>query len=240
MPFPLAHPAAVLPLRRYCPRYFSFPALVIGSLIPDVGYFFNAGNFSHRFLAGSFGFGLPVGLLCVLVFYGGRWPVVGILPASYRRVLLPLCRRPAGNPFLIVISLLIGVWTHLLLDSITHPDDWLVKYLPILLSPILTVGQHRLMVCEIFYAGFTFAGVTWLAVCYLNWLEKAACSPISTPRGMKWGCTFLLTGTILFIALAKRGTPQLIGIVPAGIIAVLLVLGFLLATGWLFRPRNLE
>jgi hypothetical protein len=131
MPFPLAHPAAVLPLRRYCPRYFNFPALVIGSLCPDVGYFFDCGNFSHRFLAGSVGFCLPVGLLCVLVFYGVRWPVVGILPAGYRRSLLPFCQRPAGNPFLIVLSLLIGVWTHLLLDSITHPDDWLVKYLPV-------------------------------------------------------------------------------------------------------------
>ena len=58
----------------------------------------NAGNSSHRFLAGSFGFCLPAGLLCVLAFYGVRWPLVGVLPASYRQVLLPLCqRRPAGH-----------------------------------------------------------------------------------------------------------------------------------------------
>jgi hypothetical protein len=234
MPFPLAHPAAVLPLRRYCPRYFSFPALVIGSLSPDVGYFFNAGNFSHRFLAGSFAFSLPVGLVLVLVFYCGRLPVVGILPASYRRVLLPLCQQPAGNPFLIAISLLIGAWTHLLLDSITHPDGWLVKYLPVLLTPVLSVGQHRFMVCEILYAGCTFAGVAWLAFCYLRWLEKAAGPSASTTRGMKWGCAFLLASSILFVALASRGPLQLIGIVPAGVLAVLLVLGFLLITGWLF------
>ena len=180
MPFPLAHPAAVLPLRRCCPRYFSLPALVIGSLSPDVGYFCDAGNFSHRLLAGSFGFCLPVGLVCVLVFYGGRWPVVGILPASYRRVFVPLCQRPAGNPFQIVISLLIGAWTHLLLDSITHPDGWLARRLPVLLAPVLLVGQHRFMACDILYAGFTFAGVAWLAYCYLRWLEKAAGSSVST------------------------------------------------------------
>jgi len=59
MPFPVAHPAAVLPLRRYCPRYLSFPALVVGSLSPDLGYLFghlHADWFSHRFWAGSFGF----------------------------------------------------------------------------------------------------------------------------------------------------------------------------------------
>ena len=240
MPFPLAHPAAVLPLRRCCPRYFSLPALVIGSLSPDVGYFCDAGNFSHRLLAGSFGFCLPVGLVCVLVFYGGRWPVVGILPAGYRRVFVPLCQRPAGNPFQIVISLLIGAWTHLLLDSITHPDGWLARRLPVLLAPVLPVGQHRFMACDILYAGFTFTGVAWLAYCYLRWLEKAAGSSVSTSRGMKWGWAFLLAGSILFIGLASRGPAQLIGIIPAGILAVLLVLGFLLATGWLFRPRGLE
>ena len=127
---------------------------------------------------------------------------------------------------------------HLLLDSFTHPDEWLVKYLPILLSPILTVGRHSLMVCEILYAGFTFAGVAWLAYCYLGWLEKTVGPSTSARRGMKWGCAIFLAAATLFIALAKRDTPQLIGIVPAGIIAVLLVLGFLLATGWLFRPRR--
>jgi len=241
MPFPLAHPAAILPLRRCCPGYFNFPALVIGSLSPDVGYIFNAGNFSHRFLAGSFGFCLPVGLLCVLVFYGGRWPVVGILPASYRRVLLPLCQRPAGNPFLIVISLLVGTWTHLLLDSITHSDSWLVKYVPVLLTPVLSVGQQRFMVCEVLYAGCTFAGVAWLAFCYLRWLEKAVCASISTTRGMKWGCAILLASLILFVAVGFRRPHQLIGIIPAGILAVLLTLGFLLITGWLFnQTRRLE
>jgi hypothetical protein len=238
MPFPLAHPAAVLPLRRCCPRYFSFPALVIGSLCPDAGYFLNAGKFSHRFLAGSFGFCLPVGLVLVLVFYGVRWPVIGILPASYRRLLFPLCQRPAGNPFLIVISLLIGVWTHLLLDSITHPDDWLVKLLPVLLSPVLTVGQHRFMVSEIFYVGFTFAGVTWLAYCYLHWLEKAAGRSVSIPVGMKWGWAFLLASSILFIGLACRGPGQLIGIIPGGTLAVLLMIGFLLVTGWIFSQTK--
>src|SRR6185503_14629770 len=101
MPFPLAHPAAVLPLRRFCPRYLSFPALIIGSLSPDLGYLsgsFRLDVFSHRFLAGSFGFCLPAGLLLLLAFYLVRSRVVGILPARYRPVLSPLCQRPIGSP----------------------------------------------------------------------------------------------------------------------------------------------
>ena len=146
MPFPLAHPAAILPLRRYCQRYLSFPALIIGSLSPDVGYFsghFRLGEFSHRLLPGSFGFCLPVGLLLVLVFYLVRSPVVSILPARYRPAFLPLCQRPVGSPFVIVVSLLIGAWTHLLLDSITHPDGWLVEHLPVLLVIGFLVATGR-------------------------------------------------------------------------------------------------
>jgi hypothetical protein len=243
MPFPLAHPAAVLLLRRYCPRYLSFPALVIGSLSPDVGYFsgrFRLGEFSHRLLPGSFGFCLPVGLVLVLVFYIARLPVVGILPSSYRRAFRPLCQRPVASPFVIVVSVLIGAWTHLFLDSITHPDGWLVKPLPVLQAPVLPVGQHRLLVCEVLYAGCTFAGVAWLAFCYLRWLEKAAGSPVPTTRGMKWGCALLLASSILFIALASRNPHPLMGIVPAGIIAVLLVIVFLLVTGRSFgQTRSL-
>ena len=70
MPFTLAHPAAVLPLRRFCPRFLNFPALVVGSVGPDAGYAFGwlgADQVSHRFL-GSFVFCLPVGLVLVGLF----------------------------------------------------------------------------------------------------------------------------------------------------------------------------
>lgn len=100
MPFPIAHPAAVMPLRRYCPRWLSLPALIIGSVSPDAGYLFGekgAGGFSHGFL-GSFGFCLPAGLLMVALFYSLRAPLAGILPAPYQRALLPLCKRPPGSP----------------------------------------------------------------------------------------------------------------------------------------------
>src|SRR5438876_728351 len=97
MPFPIAHPAAVLPLRRYCTRWLSFPALVIGSVVPDVGYLLGEDwiNFSHQ-LSGSVPFDLPLGILILAVFYRFRTVVAGMLSAPYQRLLLPLCRRPKG------------------------------------------------------------------------------------------------------------------------------------------------
>jgi len=96
MPFTLAHPAAVLPFRRFCPRHFNFPALVIGSITPDIGYLFgrwNVDEFSHS-LPGSLGFGLPVGIVLMILFYSLRLPVIGILPKRQRQIFSPCASAP--------------------------------------------------------------------------------------------------------------------------------------------------
>ncbi len=242
MPFPLAHPAAVLPLRRYCPQHLDFPALIIGSLSPDFGYAFGSLHvdyYSHQFLVGSFGFCLPVGLQLVLLFYITRRPLARLLPGRYRRACLPLCQRPVGAPLAIVLSLLLGSWTHLLLDGLTHPEFWLVQYFPALLTPILPMGQPRVLVCDVCYAGCTFAGVLWLAVGFLHWWEEAAGPSRFTARGWRWGSSILLAAAILKLSLASRGEQHWLGIVPAGIMALGLLVGFLLVTGGLFsQTRN--
>ena len=234
MPFPLAHPAAVLPLRRYCPQYLNFPALVIGSLSPDLGYAFghlHVDWFSHRFFAGTFGFCLPAGLLVLFGFYLVRRPVVGILPAPFRQTLWPLCQRPVGSPFGIVVSLVLGAWTHILLDDISHPDGWEMGHLPLLQSYVLPVGSHRFRICDLLYAGCTFGGVAWLAFCYMHWLEGAAGCPGQIGRGLKWIYAFVLGNSILLVATANRGINHSLGLTGMAIITVLLLIGFVLGTG---------
>jgi hypothetical protein len=233
MPFPLAHPAAVLPLRCFCPRYLSFPALIIGSLTPDLGYMpglRRLADFSHRFFAGSFGFCLPVGLLLLLGFHLVRARAVGILPARYRQVLSPLCQRPIGSPLVIVISLLLGAWTHLFLDAITHPDEWMVQHLPVLRDFAPAVGRYRFRICEILYAGCTFGGVAWVALCYLRWLERAARPSVVRAPGVQWVWALLLAGALLLVAESSRGSHRSLGIYSAGIISLLLVIAFLWGT----------
>jgi len=173
MPFTLAHPAAVLPLRRYCPRFLNYPALIIGSLVPDIGYCFprlNLDEFSHRFV-GSIEFCLPVGVLMLVLFYGLRARTVGILPERHRRVFLPLCQRQVGSLLLAVVSLLIGIWTHLLLDALTHKGGWLVAHMSMLQSPIVTVGGHTVRVHHLLWYACSFLGVAWLCLAYERWWQ---------------------------------------------------------------------
>jgi hypothetical protein len=175
MPFTLAHPAAVLPLRRYCPRWLSFPALVIGSVTPDAGYLLGemrGGSMSHGLL-GSIGFCLPVGILMLVLLFWLRTPLTRILPTPYQRVLLPLCQRPPGSPWAIVISLLIGAWTHLLWDSFTHTDGWFVQRLPVLWSQVALVAGRRVRVCHLLWYGCSFAGVVWLFAAFEKWKQAS-------------------------------------------------------------------
>ena len=75
MPFPLAHPAAVLPFRRYCPHWLNFTALLVGSVSPDLGYLFGplkVDVLSHT-LAGSVLFCLPAGYALWWALSGPLW-----------------------------------------------------------------------------------------------------------------------------------------------------------------------
>ncbi len=236
MPFPTAHPAAVLPLRRQCPRWFNFPALVIGSVVPDIGYCFGrlqVGKFSHRFI-GSFGFDLPVGLVLVLLFYLLRRPVVQRLPARHRQIFAPLCRQPAGSRLIIAGSLLVGAWTHLFLDSLTHPDGWLAGHLPGLQAVVLA-GDCPTRVCDLLYAACTFAGVIYVAVVYLNWLKRAAQAPGWIFPGFKWVATLALAIPTLLFSFANHEDPPRLNLAAIGVLTVLLVVAFLTGTVWALR-----
>ena len=145
MPFTLAHPAAILPFRRFCPRFLSFPALLVGSVIPDAGYWsgpLELGSFSHSF-AGGFLFDLPAGLLMLAAIYLLRSPMERRLAPAYRELFEALWRRPLGSPVIVLFSLLVGIWTHLLWDSFTHNHGWLVERVPALQTTLFQLAQWR-------------------------------------------------------------------------------------------------
>jgi hypothetical protein len=238
MPFPLAHPAAVLPLRRLCPRWFNFPGLVIGSLCPDMGYCFDQfhlSKFSHRFWAGGLGFCLPAGSLLLLLFYQLRGPVVRALPARFRRMVAPQCWRPAGPLLVMVISLLVGAWSHIILDSLTHGDGWLVKHLA-LLRAVVKAGPVQLRVCDGLYDLTTLIGVAWLALAYQHWLEEAAGSRIRIGSGFKWVASLLLAAIALLLSFANHNVSAL-GLVGIAVPTAGLVLLFAAAANWALREK---
>jgi hypothetical protein len=206
MPFPLAHPAAVLPLRRYCPQRLNFPALVIGSLTPDASYCLGekaGGAFGHSLL-GSVVFCLPVGLVLLALFYGLRTPLARMLPAPYPQALLPLCRRPVGPFWVVVISLLIGAWTHLLWDSFTHTNGWCVQHLPVLRSAVISVDGRTARVCHLLWYGCSFAGVIWLFLAFEKWKQASVSGGAGAPGKAVLRDAVLVAVLVLPIELAHH------------------------------------
>jgi hypothetical protein len=175
MPFTLAHPAAILPLRRFCPRYLSFTGLVVGSVVPDASYCFgplHVDVFAHRFV-GIFGFALPAGMAMLLVFYLLRQGAVEWLPENQRRIFEPLCRKPPPPIWVLAVSVVIGAFTHIVWDSFTHQHGWLVERLPALQMPLLTFANHRMLVCHFLWYFCSFVGVAWVCFAYEQWRQGA-------------------------------------------------------------------
>lgn len=185
MPFTLAHPAAVLPLKRFCPRHLSFGGLVVGSIVPDTAYLFEnfkLDTFSHTFV-GSLGYGLPVGLLMAWLFYGLRRKAVEWLPKTRQSLLMPMCLHPAPPLIFLAISILLGAWTHLLWDSFTHKNGWLVQQVPLLQIQVLQLGRHQLFLCQALGYASSFAGVAWLFLAYEKWLQTV--DPETSPASFQ-------------------------------------------------------
>ena len=242
MPFPLAHPAAVLPLRRLCPRQLNFPALVIGSLVPDLGYVLltpqfghtlahpNPENYTHQFWPGSLLLCLPASLVVYAAFHFVRRPVLSLLPTRYRQTLRPRSENPALSLFRLMVSLLLGTWTHLLLDSMTHEDGWLVQHLAFLRSSWPGLSGHRMETYDGLYYASTFAGVAWLAWTYLIWLGKSAGPARAKTRAAKGLWTVLPATAVLITAAAGRGPRQSLSMISVGVISFLIITGFLTAS----------
>src|SRR4051812_40955611 len=128
MPFTFCHPAAVLPLRKIQRRWISLPALMIGSMMPDLGYFFPFTEYfwldAHT-LERGFTFCVPAGLV-----------VFGLYRLFYRQLRAlspePLRGKLAADPppldavalLALPLNLLVGAWSHFLWDSFTHRYGW--------------------------------------------------------------------------------------------------------------------
>ena len=233
MPFPLAHPAVVLPLRRWCPRALSFPALVVGSISPDLGYCFGALNvheFSHRWL-GIFGFCLPAGLLLLWLFYRLRLPALAILPGRYQHVLSPLCRRPAGPFPVIVLSVLIGAATHVIGDSFTHKEGWFVQRLQVLQVPVLPVAGHTVRVFHLLWYACSFAGVAWLCLAYEHWKQTGGTGAAPASRRLSVGKAVLFGSLVVFIGALHHLVTNWLGYCLVGCLSLVLVVGIALSIG---------
>jgi len=168
MPFTFAHPAAILPLRRS--RFLQTVPLIIGSLVPDVPYFF-PGRFGRAFpdthtLYGSVFTCLPLGMALLVLTLLLREPLTVLLGARARWICLRSIERFNARPLhwpIALFSILIGTWTHIAWDSFTHQTGWTAMRVAALSAPVSVFGWDTATSHLLQYVSSVF-GLVMLAI----------------------------------------------------------------------------
>ena len=169
MAFTLAHPAAIVPLRKL-PGMALLP-LIIGSVMPDLipllpfGWEQYLPN-SHSPM-GSLLVDLPAGYVLLLMIYWLRKVLVQPLWQPHRAIAMHTINDYFAMPrcWLIALpSLLAGIWTHLVWDRFTHETRWTSHHLSLLYEPLFPDAAHQMPLYH-FLQYFTSA----LGLLYLAW-----------------------------------------------------------------------
>jgi hypothetical protein len=178
MPFTLSHPAAAIPFLR---TRLVPSALVIGCMAPDFEYFLHSapeGGFGHT-LAGVFLFDLPAAFIALWLFHVyAKDPLYTWLPASVQRRIrlgppaLPI--RNLAQLALVLLSILIGVATHILWDSFTHPDFWPYQHWQFLHRTVELPVYGSMEYLRVIQHGSTVLGAVALALWFWSWFLRTA------------------------------------------------------------------
>ena len=170
MPFTISHAAAAIPFRR---TRLVLSALIVGTMSPDFEYFMHGrliGRLSHN-LQGAFEFCLPASLIVLAVFH---WilkrPVVALLPCpvQQRIVFSKFNFWPLSRLFLIAISILIGIATHLAWDNFTHSGRWAVEHIG-WFQKTTSVAGYSIANYKVAQHLSTVIGLALLAAWFLHW-----------------------------------------------------------------------
>lgn len=226
MAFPLAHPAAVLPFRRFGPRWLNFPALVIGSLIPDASYLLKRvqlDDLAHR-PAGLLVFSLPAGAIVLFLTYWGRSQLNARFPEHCQVALLSRTWRPPGSFIGIVISILIGAVTHLAWDSFTHLHGWVVERAPFLATTLASFAGHDIRLCRILWYASSFVGVALVFSAYAH-AQVASGMILARSSGRIWMEALMVAALVLPIELVHDLARDRTGALLVAVLSGFLVAG---------------
>ncbi|KAF2510887.1 DUF4184 family protein [Flavobacterium zhairuonense] len=149
MPFTFAHPAIILPLKYFPKKWFSWTGLIIGSLAPDFEYFIRMkvqSKYSHTF-SGIFWFDLPLTILLAFVFHNLiRNDLFLNLPIFFksRTIAFTEFNWPnyfSRNLFIVLLSAIIGIASHLFWDAFTHENGYFAIHIPKLRDTFVLFGN---------------------------------------------------------------------------------------------------
>ncbi|MEO8860018.1 MAG: DUF4184 family protein [Ginsengibacter sp.] len=165
MPFTFSHPAIVLPATYLNKKWYSLTALIAGSMIPDFEYFIrmrDRSKYSHTW-TGLLWFDIPLALLVIFIFHNVvRNALIDHLPFSLNVRLSKFeefnwNKYFQDNKIVVLVSLIVGITSHLLWDDFTHESGFFVEVIPILKAQV-NIFNHTVPVFLILQYGCSVLG----------------------------------------------------------------------------------
>jgi hypothetical protein len=211
MPFTLSHVAAAIPFRR---TRLVMSALVIGCMAPDFEFFLRfspQGSFGHS-LPGVFVFDLPVALIALWLFHAyAKEPLYAWLPESVqRRIQLgPTSLQIKGFAqfAMVSLSILIGVATHILWDSFTHPRLWPYRHWRFLHRTVQLPVYGPMQYARVIQQASTVFGALLILLWLWHWFRTTAPTQPETAlnSGKSQRAAFFVVCVVALAAAAFRG-----------------------------------
>jgi hypothetical protein len=193
VPFTLAHPAVVLPLRGLG---LPMTAMVAGSLVPDAPMFVgfqDARSLSHAPL-GVVTIDLALGMAGLVLWFGFfRRPLVDMAPDRWRNRLPETVRVGRRGWLLAVPAVMVGSATHVVWDSFTHEDAWGVRHVAALQEELLGVAANEW--AQHVFSVLGLGVVVVVALRYLSGLHEQP--PRPGPLVARWAFVVVLTSGLL-------------------------------------------
>lgn len=238
MPFTFSHPGFFLPFVSLRARWYSVTGLLIGSMTPDFEYFFRLqtkSTLSHT-LPGVFLFDLPMGFLAAFLFHNGvRNALIENLPAPFQRRFAPFLsfdwnRYAARNWLIIALSLLVGVFSHILIDSFTHEHLEPVKQIAFLRTPVPLPILGEFPLFRLLQHGGSLLGA--LLILFFIWRLPVSDAPVKPIDWRYWlvaaGVVLYMTLTLFLFGLSIRDYQDVVATISSAGLAALLITPILL------------
>ena len=206
MPFTLSHAAAVLPFRR---TGLIISASVVGTFGPDFEYFLllaPRSRYGHHW-PGVIFFTLPACLLALWLFHAViKKPIAALLPSSMERRVSPYLGDfqfgGVGRFLHIVLSISVGIATHVVWDGFTHKHTWATQCWPGLLEGHAVPIFGVVPLYKILQHASTIFGLVVLAVWFLHWLRAEEPRPQADGEGLRAPQKIAIVSGMVFVATA--------------------------------------
>jgi hypothetical protein len=210
MPFTISHAAAVLPFTRPLARWRLLSAAVIGSMVPDFGWFlpWRPARFETHSLDALLTFCLPVGLASYWLFQLlVRRPIMELLPpgayARWHWSETPADYRSVKQWVWAACGILAGAITHLVWDAFTHEGGRGVRMLPFLEEPVAHINGHLLTGVRLVQDLNSLIGLIAVALVVAYGLRPGNAAEARLPRRLRaheryaWITLYVLTAAAL-------------------------------------------